>query len=81
MNVEEYLFTLNVPPGLEEETVCLCWSRNTVSALSRSIFMIIGIKGCRWLNRSAAEESRLWMYVLEHRLAALLAQLKAEFFR
>ncbi|HEY8038123.1 MAG TPA: hypothetical protein VIF37_21320 [Methylobacter sp.] len=43
--------------------------------------MIIGIKGCRWLNRSAAEESRLWMYVLEHRLAALLAQLKAEFFR
>jgi hypothetical protein len=43
--------------------------------------MIIGIKGGRWLNGQRQKKVRFWMYVPEHRLAALLAQLKAEFSR
>ncbi|TAK64185.1 DUF3240 family protein [Methylobacter sp.] len=83
MNIEEYLVTLEVPPSLEEAAVdCL------LTLESEHGFSSFPVNSHDHRNEglSLAEQVsgrqkkiRFQMYVPEHSLAALLAQLKAEF--
>lgn len=83
MNSKEYLVTLNVPPGLEEAVVdCLLMleSEHGFSSLpvnshdhrNEGLSLAEQVSGRQ-------EKIRFQMYVPEQGLAALLAQLRAEF--
>ncbi len=83
MNVNEYLVTLNVPPSLEEAVVdCL------LMVESEHGFSSFPVSSHDHRNKglSQAEQVtgrqrkvRIQMYVPEHELADLLAQLREEF--
>lgn len=83
MNVKEYLVTLNVPPSLEEAVIdCL------LMVESEHGFSSFPVSSHDHRNKglSQAEQVtgrqrkvRIQMYVPEHELADLLAQLREEF--
>jgi len=83
MNIKEYLVTLNVPPSLEEAVIdCL------LMVESEHGFSSFPVSSHDHRNKglSQAEQVtgrqrkvRIQMYVPEHELAELLAQLREEF--
>ncbi len=83
MNVNEYLVTLNVPPSLEEAVVdCLLMVESEHGFSS----FPVSSHDHRKEGLSQAEQVtgrqrkvRIQMYVPEHELADLLAQLREEF--
>lgn len=83
MNSKEYLFTLEVPPSLEEETVdCLLMLEseygfssfpvNSHDHKNEGLSLIEQVSGRQ-------KKIRFQMYVPEQELAALLEQLRTEF--